>query len=140
MGLEHQIKPGLPGLAVVDGRDADLPDAAFHVHPRTAHESSLSRDDLSSGQHHLTGLKISFDHQQLPAIGDPTLVPGSSGSIVDAETLASLPGGVLIVLMHDAAIEQAGDADPCRRRWARALEGVPIAQPEVELPVSRRRA
>src|SRR5215469_6799535 len=140
MGFEHQIKPGLPGFALVDGGDADLPDAAFHGYPRTTREYLLTRDDLSSSQHHLSSLKISLDDEQLAAIGHPTLVPGFSGSIVDAETLTSLPGCVLIVLMHDAAIEQAGNADPCRGRWAVVLEGVPIPQPEIELPVFRRRA
>src|SRR5215472_16977456 len=74
MRFERQIKPGLPGFALVNGGDADLPDAAFHDHPRTTRESLLTRDDLSSCQHHLSRLKISLDDEQLAAIGHPTLV------------------------------------------------------------------
>src|SRR5277367_3884709 len=81
---------------------------------------------------------MSFDRQQLAAVRYPTLMPDIARDIVDAEALAfvAIPG--LVDFMQDTAVEY--HLDPRMRDCNRGLlhvNHVPIANPEIKLPVCR---
>jgi hypothetical protein len=65
-------------------------------------------------------------------MGDPTLMPNLPRRVVDAEALSFVTLHALIIFVKDAAIENTVDANASVLCGVGDVEGIPIAEPEVE--------
>jgi len=82
-------------------------------------------------------LQIAFDDQELSAIGDPGLMPRFARGIVNTKALAFAAVDALVVLVNNAAFENATDPDAGVFCGRDDVKGVPIADPEVEFVIFR---
>ncbi len=71
-------------------------------------------------------MQIAFDDQELSAIGDPGLMPRFARGIVNAKALAFAAVDALVVLVNNAAFENATDPDAGVFCGRDDVEGVPI--------------
>ena len=133
---EHEIEPGLPSLTGIGRSECRFAHDTIHRFPDAADTPLLSRGcAIRASENHSAVLHVAFDDEELPAIGDPALMPNSSRSIVNAEALALVAVNALIIFVNDAAIEDALDANLGVLRGLGEVERVPIAKPEVEFVV-----
>src|SRR5258707_15846957 len=93
---------------------------------------------IDTSENHCAVLHVAFNDEELAAIGDPSLMPHSSRVIVNTEALAFVAVDALVVLVNNAAIENAIDAHTCVFCGGGQEEGGPIAKPEVESGVLKR--
>src|SRR5580658_79499 len=140
MGTKHKIEPRLPGFAGVKRGGRRFPNASAYGLPRAANQPLRAiRRSLRAGQHHCPVFKSSFYSKQLTFISRPALMPNSSRRIVQTQTLSFQAVCTFIVLAQDAAIEYAIHASPRDDGCLAGLEGVPVTEPEIKLPVLRTR-
>jgi hypothetical protein len=118
-------------------------DAATLEFPATAHLASRARRiTIESAQHHCaSGIEAAADVEHLAAIGDPGLPPAARGVVVETEALATMAVRTLVFLEEHAIIEDETHLRTCNALpGIRPLEHIPIADPEIELPVFGRGA
>ena len=131
---EHKVEPGLPGFAAVERGESGFANATLDRLPDAANVAFFSGSGaIHAAQVHGAVLEATFYGEQAAAIGDPGLVPDFARGVVDAEALAFVSVNGLIVLVHNAAIENARDADARVFRAGGDVEHVPIPEPEIEL-------
>ena len=141
MGAEDQVEPGLPGFACVEGGDGGFADAAIYGLPGATDLAWLAGgSEIGTGKDHFAGFELAFDDEQFAAIGDPGLMPEFSGGVVDAEALAFVAVRALVVFAEDTTFQNAIYADMRVFDGAADFEGVPIAEPEIELVIFGSRA
>jgi hypothetical protein len=80
-------------------------------------------------------LHVAFNDEALAAIRDPTLMPDLPRRIVNAEALSFVTFNALIIFVKDAAIENTVDANASVLCGVGDIEGIPIAEPEVEFVI-----
>jgi hypothetical protein len=91
---------------------------------------------IYTAHNHSSFLERAFDHEQSASVCDPTLMPRFSGGVVNTEALTFRSVRGLIILMHDAAIENAIDSNPRDRGgWFVGVKGIPITKPEIKLSI-----
>lgn len=136
MGAEDNVEPRVPGIAGVERRDCGFANTPFDLLPSATDEAGLAGwREIGAGEDHCAGFEAAFDDEELAAIGDPALVPDFFGGVVEAEALAFVAVGALVVFVNDTAFEDAIDDEMRVLVGGADVEGVPIAEPEIELVV-----
>src|SRR5258708_30801575 len=95
---------------------------------------------IDTSENHCAVLHVAFNDEELAAIGDPSLMPHSSRVIVNTEALAFVAVDALVVLVNNAAIENAIDAHTCVFCGGAKSQSGPNPQPKIQILVfiSRR--
>jgi hypothetical protein len=134
VGTEDEIEPGLPGIAAIERGCGGFADAAFDGLPNATDFTFFAGgSDIGTGKYHFAGLEFAFDFEQFAAIGDPGLVPKFARGVIDREALAFVAVRALVVFAQDTAFENLTYVDVRVFGGAADFEGVPIAEPEIEL-------
>src|SRR5262249_28320290 len=76
-GAEDEINPRVPVFSAVRRSDSYFAHTATRPLPRPANQRLFISRVFSPEQNHFVGLHFSLDHQELPTIGYPALVPDS---------------------------------------------------------------
>ena len=137
VGTKHKIEPRLPCLAAISGSNRGFANVALFRFPRAANQSAFRA--ILASQDHGAIIDSSFDQQQLPAIGHPTLMPHLPATVEDGEALPFVSIGALVVLAQHAAVKY--EVNPGARdlgiadERAADFKDIPIPDPEIEFSV-----